>query len=340
MGLHLAEIAAAVAPGAHAVLLVDQAGWHLSSKLMVPPNITIVPLPPRCPELNPVENLWQFMRDNWLSNRIFQSGEDSLARTSSATAVKPGTSSSTSPGTSCPSACAIGRIGSNYRDLVSGQPGFFDTDERLRSLSAAGMAPCSCSACWCCKRSTRCPTIKPSISCATASFMRFAGLGLHDQVPDATTIWLYREHLTRAGALARAFERFDGVLRERGYLAMGGQIVDATVVEARRRWLSKDERATLREGGTPADWSKARTRRIDRDGRWTIRRGRKKAPPPGSTQRAMGEIATPLFGYKNHLGIDRAHGFIRRFTVTHAARHDGSPIRCRTQRRSGSTASI
>lgn len=76
MNLHLAEIVTAIAPGAHAVLLVDQAGWHLSARLTVPSNITIVPLPPKCPELNPVENVWQFMRDNWLSNRIFASGED------------------------------------------------------------------------------------------------------------------------------------------------------------------------------------------------------------------------------------------------------------------------
>ncbi len=73
MNLHLAEIATMIAPGAHAVLLVDQAGWHLSDKLIVPPNVTIVPLPSKCPELNPVENIWQFMRDNWLSNRVFQS---------------------------------------------------------------------------------------------------------------------------------------------------------------------------------------------------------------------------------------------------------------------------
>ena len=73
MSLHLAEIAAAVAPGAHAVLLLDQAGWHLSDELIVPANITLLPLPPKCPELNPVENIWQFMRDNWLSNRVFHS---------------------------------------------------------------------------------------------------------------------------------------------------------------------------------------------------------------------------------------------------------------------------
>ncbi len=75
MNLHLAEIASTVAPGAHAVLLLDQAGWHLSHQLTVPNNITILPLPPKCPELNPVENVWQFMRDNWLSNRVFQSYE-------------------------------------------------------------------------------------------------------------------------------------------------------------------------------------------------------------------------------------------------------------------------
>jgi transposase len=76
MALHLAEISQAVAQGAHAVLLMDQAGWHSSTKLEVPDNITIVLLPPRSPELNPVENVWQFMRDNWLSNRVFTSYDD------------------------------------------------------------------------------------------------------------------------------------------------------------------------------------------------------------------------------------------------------------------------
>jgi len=76
MNLHLAEIAKTVAPGSHAVLLVDQAGWHLSARLVVPINITIIPLPPKCPELNPVENLWQYMRENWLSNRVFKSYDD------------------------------------------------------------------------------------------------------------------------------------------------------------------------------------------------------------------------------------------------------------------------
>ena len=76
MNRHLAAISADIAPGRHAALLLDQAGWHLSAKLVVPDNITIVPLPAKCPELNPQENIWQFMRDNWLSNRIFLDADD------------------------------------------------------------------------------------------------------------------------------------------------------------------------------------------------------------------------------------------------------------------------
>jgi transposase len=76
MELHLQEIALAVEPGAHAVLFVDQAGWHVTAKLQAPENMTLVPLPSKSPELNPVENIWQYMRDNWLSNRIFAGYED------------------------------------------------------------------------------------------------------------------------------------------------------------------------------------------------------------------------------------------------------------------------
>jgi transposase len=57
------------------VLLLDQAGWHVSPKLKVPANITLLPLPPRSPELNPVENVWQYLRQNWLSNRLFDTYE-------------------------------------------------------------------------------------------------------------------------------------------------------------------------------------------------------------------------------------------------------------------------
>ena len=76
MARQLAEISRGVAPGAHGLVLVDRAGWHLSRRLVVPENLTLLLLPPRSPELNPVENVWQFLRDNWLSNRIFRCEAD------------------------------------------------------------------------------------------------------------------------------------------------------------------------------------------------------------------------------------------------------------------------
>ena len=75
MQLHLDEISRMVAKGAHAVLLLDRAGWHTSRHLIVPKNLTLIFLPSRAPELNPVENVWQFLRANWLSNRVFESYE-------------------------------------------------------------------------------------------------------------------------------------------------------------------------------------------------------------------------------------------------------------------------
>jgi DDE superfamily endonuclease len=73
MQLHLDEISRHVAEGAHAVLLLDRAGWHTTAKLETPNNITPIFLPSRAPELNPVENIWQYLRANWLSNRVFDS---------------------------------------------------------------------------------------------------------------------------------------------------------------------------------------------------------------------------------------------------------------------------
>ena len=73
MNLHLAEIARTVTPGAHALLVLDGAGWHGSKDLAVPDNITLLPLPPYAPELNPVENVWQYLRANKLAITVFDS---------------------------------------------------------------------------------------------------------------------------------------------------------------------------------------------------------------------------------------------------------------------------
>lgn len=79
MPVHLHEIARAVAPGAHAVLLMDRAGWRTTGKPRMPDNITPVLLPARAPELNPVENIWQYLRRNYLSNRVFEDYDASAA---------------------------------------------------------------------------------------------------------------------------------------------------------------------------------------------------------------------------------------------------------------------
>jgi len=84
MTLHLEEISRLVATQAHAVVLLDQAGWHTTGKLKLPKNITLMALPPKSPELNPQENVWQFMRQNWLSNRVFKNYDDIVAHCSHA----------------------------------------------------------------------------------------------------------------------------------------------------------------------------------------------------------------------------------------------------------------
>jgi hypothetical protein len=76
MQLHLEEISRHVAEGAHAALILDRAGWHTTGNLDIPANITLMLLPSRAPELNPVENIWQYLRANWLSNRVFETFEE------------------------------------------------------------------------------------------------------------------------------------------------------------------------------------------------------------------------------------------------------------------------
>lgn len=138
------------------------------------------------------------------------------------------------------------------------------------------------------------------------SFMRFLGLGLEDPVPDAKTLWLYREALTKAGAVEDLFGRFDAFLKEKGYLAMGGQIIDATIVTAPRQHNRREENEAIKTDETPKDWKDkpAKSRQKDKDARWTKKHGRS------------------YFGYKNHVNVDRKHKLIRRYQVTSASVHD------------------
>lgn len=154
------------------------------------------------------------------------------------------------------------------------------------------------------------------------SFMRFLWLGLEDPVPDAKTIWLFREHLVQAGAVERLFARFNKHLAKAGYLAMGGQIIDASIVSAPKQRNTDGEKADIRCGRIPEAWQDkpAKLRQKDRDTRWTLKRARRKE---GAEGKPYLKIAVPDFGYKNHISSDRRHGLIRRYEVSDAGRHDG-----------------
>jgi hypothetical protein len=80
MNAHLAEIGRTVAPGAHAVLVLDGAGWHGAHGLIVPENLSLLTLPPYAPELNPIENVWAYLRSNKLAITVFDSYDDIVAR--------------------------------------------------------------------------------------------------------------------------------------------------------------------------------------------------------------------------------------------------------------------
>ncbi len=139
------------------------------------------------------------------------------------------------------------------------------------------------------------------------SFMRFLGLGVEDAVPDATTLWLYREALARAGVIEVLFAEFDRYLRDRGFLAMGGQIIDATIVAAPKQRNSRGDNEAIKQGETPQGWDgqPAKRRQKDIDARWTKKHGKSH------------------YGYKNHISMDNRHKLVRRYTVTNAARRSG-----------------
>lgn len=160
------------------------------------------------------------------------------------------------------------------------------------------------------------------------SFMRFVGLGLGEKVPDAKTIWLFREHLVQARAIDNLFARFDKHLSKSGYLAKGGQIVDATLIAAPRQRNTDGEKAAIKDGKTadeiwPDEPNKAAQK--DTDARWTVKYSKAKPDPDGMVRQR--DIAIPAFGYKNHASIDRHGGFIRGWTVTGASAHDGAQLR-------------
>jgi Transposase DDE domain len=117
--------------------------------------------------------------------------------------------------------------------------------------------------------------------------------------------------------------RFDTALATAGFLAMSGQIIDASVVAAPKQRNTDGEKRDLKEGRIPPAWAdkRAKWRQKDRDARWTVKYTKAKPSPDGAPRV---DLAVPAFGYKNHLGIDRRHRLIRRWRVTDAACHDGA----------------
>ena len=152
------------------------------------------------------------------------------------------------------------------------------------------------------------------------TWMRFLGLGLGDAVPDANTIWTFREALTKAGAIERLFELFDRKLRVAGYLAMSGQLVDATIVSAPKQRNTRAEKQAIKEGRVPEDWQEKRRSSAKRT---AMRAGpsRRSRPSRVRAKRRWLDLAIPEFGYQNHISADRRHRLIRRWLVTDAAVH-------------------
>jgi IS5 family transposase len=155
------------------------------------------------------------------------------------------------------------------------------------------------------------------------SFMRFLRLSLCQSVPDAKTIWLYRERLKTKGLMETLWNRFDQELKNKGYLAMGGQIVDATIVQAPKQRLTREEKETVKSGKIPQDWQENPTKlaQKDTDARWIVKYSKAKGDAKAV------DLGIPYFGYKNHISSDCRFGFIRQYEVTDASRYDGHSLR-------------
>lgn len=140
------------------------------------------------------------------------------------------------------------------------------------------------------------------------SFCRFLGLSPEGKVPDARTIWLFREVLKEHELVDELFAQLNAQINAAGYLSRQGQIVDASMVSAPRQRNSREDNAKIKQGETPEDWEDkpSMLRQKDLDARWTKKHGR------------------THYGYKNHISVDRQHKLIRHFEVTPASVADST----------------
>ena len=132
------------------------------------------------------------------------------------------------------------------------------------------------------------------------SFQRFLGLTPEGVVPDAKTVWVFREELKRHGLIDTLFYQLNHQIESAGYVPRKGQIIDASIVEAPRQRNSRDENDLIKSGQTPDVWSETKRRQRDVETRWTKK----------NEQR--------YYGYKNHISVDREHKLIRHWSSTPA----------------------
>jgi IS5 family transposase len=140
------------------------------------------------------------------------------------------------------------------------------------------------------------------------SFMRFLGLGINDPVPDAKTIWLFRDKLASQGMVEKLFSHLDKQLDKDGIIVHKGKIVDASIVEVPLQRNNRDENKDLKEGNIPEDWSENKLRQKDTDAKWTRKENRN------------------YFGYKNHIKADSKTKLITGYIATAASVNDGKVI--------------
>lgn len=160
------------------------------------------------------------------------------------------------------------------------------------------------------------------------SWMRFLGFDLGSPMPDENTIRHFRNRLTETGTLKRLMARFESQLWAKGYIPMSGQIVDASLVPAPKQRNTDEEKEAIKAGKSARQiWPDKPNKAVqkDTDARWTVKVGGKIRYRADGTP--LPQIATPVFGYKSHISIDRRYGFIRGSKVTSAAAPDGRQLK-------------
>ena len=136
------------------------------------------------------------------------------------------------------------------------------------------------------------------------SFQRFVGLRDSSQIPDRTTIWTFKERLIAAQASDRIFEAANAQLARYGYVARGGQMIDASLVTVPTQHIGREDKAIIEQGATPLDWSPAQRRQKDTEAAWVKKHGRSH------------------FGYKLTTSTDVRYKLIRKIEISSASAHD------------------